>query len=132
MDKGFGFGVLCAPARLVCVTLLYVFCLHCLWSMTYVHYTPHIKNVNRSICTYIILQISKTWTDLYLHTQYKQKTYSSVTHTNRAGAHSTPKPKPLSILPKNTSRVISHNTLTMTFVTTFNCNTVYNNCVKNM
>ena len=40
-----------------------------------------------------------------LHTQCKQKTCSGVTHTNRAGAHSTPKPKPLSVLPINTSRV---------------------------
>jgi len=30
------------------------------------------------------------------------------------------------ILPINTSRVISYNTITMTFVTTSNCNTVDN------
>jgi hypothetical protein len=26
MDRGFGFGVLCAPAQLVCVTPLHIFC----------------------------------------------------------------------------------------------------------
>jgi len=36
------------------------------------------------------------------------------------------------ILPINTSRVISYNTLAMAFVTTFNCNTVDNIYVKNM
>jgi len=64
--------------------------------------------------------------------QCKQKTSSGVTYTSRAGAHNTPKPKFLSILPINTSRVISYNTVTMTFVTTFNCSTVYNIYVKNM
>jgi hypothetical protein len=78
-----------------------------------------IKNVNRSICTYIVL-----------HTQCKQKTCSSLTYTSQAGAHNTPKPKPLSILPINTSTVISYNTVTMTFVTTFNCNTADNIYVK--
>jgi len=43
-----------------------------------------------------------------------------------------PKPKPLSILPIPASRVISYNTLTMTFVTSFNCNTVDNSYVNNM
>ena len=43
-----------------------------------------------------------------------------------------PKSKPLSILPINTSRVISYNILTMTFVTTFNCYTIDNIYVKNM
>ena len=33
----FGFGVLRASARLACVTLLHVFCLHCLWSLMYVY-----------------------------------------------------------------------------------------------
>ena len=67
---------------------------------------------------------------IVLHTQCKQKTCSGVTHTCRAGSRNTPKPKPLSLLPINTSRVISYNTLTMTFVTTFNCNTVDNIYVK--
>jgi len=53
-------------------------------------------------------------------------------HGSRAGAHNTPKPKPLSILPINASTVISYNTLTMAFVTTFNCNTVDDIYVKNM
>jgi len=52
--------------------------------------------------------------------------------TSRAGTHNTPKPKPLSILPTNASRIISYNTLTMTFVTPFNCNTVDNIYVNNM
>ena len=34
---GFGFGVLRAPARLVCVTPLHVLCLHCVWSTMYVY-----------------------------------------------------------------------------------------------
>jgi len=55
-----------------------------------------------------------------------------LSHTSRASAHNTPKPKPLSILPINTSRIISYNTLTMTFVTTLNCKTVDNIYVKNM
>ena len=67
---------------------------------------------------------------IVLHMQYKQKTCSGLTHTGRAGALSTSKPKPLSILPINTSRVISYNTITMTFVTTSNCNTSDNICVK--
>jgi hypothetical protein len=65
-----------------------------------------------------------------LNTQCKQETSSGITHTNRAAAHSTPKPKPLSIQPINTFKVISYNTLTMTFVTTFNCNTIDNICAK--
>ena len=69
---------------------------------------------------------------IVLHMQYKQKTCSGLTHTSGPGAHSTPKPKPLSILPINTSRVISYNSITMTFVTTSNCNTIDNIYVKNM
>ena len=34
------------------------------------------------------------------------------------------------ILPINTSRVISYNTITVTFITTSNCNKVYNIYVK--
>jgi hypothetical protein len=37
MDRGLGFGVLCAPARLVCVTPLQVFLFNCVWSTMYVH-----------------------------------------------------------------------------------------------
>ena len=37
MDRGFGFGVLCAPARLVCIGPLHIFCLHCVLSTMYVH-----------------------------------------------------------------------------------------------
>jgi hypothetical protein len=33
----FGFGVLSVLARLVCVTLLHVFCLHCMWSSMYIY-----------------------------------------------------------------------------------------------
>ena len=55
---------------------------------------------------------------------------SGLTHTSRADALSTPKPKPLSVLPINTSRVISYNTITMTFVTTSNCKKVDNIYVK--
>ena len=74
---------------------------------------------------------------LYVRTLYSKhsankKTCSGITHTSQAGTHNTPKPKPPSILPINTSRIISYNTLTMTFVTTFNCNTVDNIYVKNM
>jgi len=36
----------------------------------------------------------------------------------------------LSLLPINTSRVIGHNTVIITFVTTSNCNTVDNIYVK--
>ena len=57
------------------------------------------------------------------------RTCSGVTHTNR-GAQRTPKPKPPSTLPINTSRVIIYSTLGMTFVTTSNCNTVDNIYVK--
>jgi len=57
---------------------------------------------------------------------------SGLTHTSRADALRTPKPKPLSVLPINTSRVISYNTITMTFVTISNCDTVHNIYVKNM
>jgi len=65
-----------------------------------------------------------------LHTQCKREMCSGVTHNNRTAAHSTPKPKPLSILPINSYKVISYNTLTMTFVTTFNCNAIDNICEK--
>ena len=37
MDRGFGFVVFCAPARLLCVTPLHVLCLYCVWSTIYVH-----------------------------------------------------------------------------------------------
>jgi len=37
MDSGFGFGVLFAPARLVCITPLHVFVLDCVWSKMYVY-----------------------------------------------------------------------------------------------
>jgi len=53
-------------------------------------------------------------------------------YNSRDCAHNTPKPKTLFILPINTSRVISYNTLTMTFVTTSNSNTADNIYVKNM
>jgi len=38
MDRGFGFGVLCAPGPLVCVRPLHVFCLYCMWSTIYIVY----------------------------------------------------------------------------------------------
>ena len=37
MDRGFCFGLLCAPARLVGFTPLHVFSLLCVWSAMYVH-----------------------------------------------------------------------------------------------
>jgi len=91
---------------------LHLFCIYIIYS---------IKNLNRGIYTYILL-----------HAQCKRKKNgcSGVTHTNRAGAHSTSNPKPLSILSINTFRVISYNTVTMLFVKTFNCNTVDNIYVK--
>jgi len=46
--------------------------------------------------------------------------------------HIATKQKPLTLLPINTSRVISYNTITMTFVTTFSCNTTDNIYVKIM
>ena len=70
---------------------------------------------------------------MYVHCtphSVQTKTCSGITHNSRAGAHNIPKPKPLSILPINASRVISYSTLTMTFVTTFNCNTVDNLYIK--
>ena len=41
-----------------------------------------------------------------------------------------PEPVHMYILPINTSRAISYNTKTMTFVANSNCNTVDNNYVK--
>jgi len=61
---------------------------------------------------------------------WREDIIREITLTSRAGAQSTPKSKPLSTLPINKSRAISYNILTVTFVTTFNCNTIDNIYVK--
>ena len=95
----------------------------------------HINNLWTYPVAGHMIHDQKTWTSPYVHILYctrstNKETYSGLTHTGRAGALSTSKPKPLSILPINTSRVISYNTITMTFVTTSNCNISDNMCKK--